>query len=256
MNNNLISIIGAIMILAIVIFVVYFSLKKKDNGSKEALEFLNGLKDELIKIAINTAQTVDPSSYKSAEEFELVVLNEVYDKTWDYVQQQIKEKFNDSSTLKLLSEIIDKDYVINFIDNIYENFGINQKIQGQYASYQLEHNNPSTNEEKLKQKFSDKTQYNEESTDEDLEPAKEVVLTEEEASKLNPQKDEEEEFNIEDDSMEIIQEEEKPNVIRVTNKSGQTLYYEIDKDGKKKRVTKEYALSILGEDEDKEESSK
>ena len=43
---------------------------------------------------------------------------------------------------------------------------------------------------------------------EELPPAEEVEVSEEELAKLNPQVDEEEEFNAEDASMEVVDEED------------------------------------------------
>ena len=257
MENNIISIIGAIVILVLIIATAYVSIRNKKDGAKEATEFMNGLCDELLKIIFDTISTISPKDYKTAEEYEVVVLNAVYDKAWDYTKNQINVKFDNSSTLKLIINIIDKNYVIKFIDSICEKSGITDKIQGTYAAYQIETTKPVEIDNKLEQEYSDKEKYNtEEVKDEDLQPAEETVHTEEEIKALNPQRDEEEAYNPNDESMEVVDEKEetnkiveepKPNIIGIKNKSGNILYYEIDEDGKKKRVTKEYALGIIGD---------
>ena len=60
---------------------------------------------------------------------------------------------------------------------------------------------------------------------------------------INPQREEEEDFNAEDDSMEIVTD--KKEIITAKSKTGHDLYYEVDVDGKKKRVSKEYALQHM-----------
>ena len=44
------------------------------------------------------------------------------------------------------------------------------------------------------------------------------------------------------DAMEIITD--KPIIVTATDKNGNTLYYEVDSNGKKKRVGKDYAKSL------------
>ena len=78
------------------------------------------------------------------------------------------------------------------------------------------------------------------SNDDELAPAEDKAHTEEEIAAINPQREEEEDFDAEDDSMEIVTD--KKEIITTKSKTGQDLYYEVDVDGKKKRVSKEYAL--------------
>ena len=59
----------------------------------------------------------------------------------------------------------------------------------------------------LQDKFKDPDQYIEDSTTSDLPPVEKTEPTAEELSKLNPPKDEEEEYDPEDESMEIVDDD-------------------------------------------------
>lgn len=245
MDTNLISVIGGIVILAIVILVTFLALKKRNNNNAEAaIKFLDGLGDELLKIVIKTIKEVDPSKISSAEEFEVIVLNSIYDNAWDYVVTKINENFEQDSVFAMIMNTIDKDFVIKFIDNLCEKNGITSKIQGEYAAYQLRTSNIEEEDKKLTEKYADDQKYfTGEVSDGDLEPAAEPVHTEEEIAALNPQKDEIDGYDDNDDSVEEINDEVQ--VIVDHDKNGNTLYYEVSADGRKKRVSKDYALPIL-----------
>ena len=126
-----------------------------------------------------------------------------------------------------------------------EQNGITDKIANDFAAYSIEECSDSIVEEdkKLEEEYSDKDQYIETSNDDELAPAEDKSHTEEEIAAINPQREEEEDFNVEDDSMEIVTD--KKEIITAKSKTGQDLYYEVDVDGKKKRVSKEYALKYM-----------
>ena len=126
-----------------------------------------------------------------------------------------------------------------------EQNGITDKIANDFAAYSIEKCSDSIVEEdkKLEEEYSDKDQYVETSNDDELAPAEDKAHTEEEIAAINPQREEEEDFDAEDDSMEIVTD--KKEIITAKSKTGQDLYYEVDVDGKKKRVSKEYALQHM-----------
>ena len=256
MDTNLITIIGGIIVLAIVVGVTTLMIKKRNNNdTKAAIEFLNGLGNELINIIIKTVKEIDPSEIDSAEEFEIIVLNAVYDKSWDYVQEQINLKLEDDSIIKTIINIVDKNYVIKFIDELCEKAGLTENIQGEYAAYRLSVNNTEEQDEALATEYSDEEKYHtDEVTDEDLEPAVDPVHTEEEIAALNPQKDEEEEFDATDESMELLPEDDElGKVIAIKDSIGRWCFYEFDKEGKKNRISKTEALPRLKEQGDSDD---
>lgn len=252
MNGELITIIGAILVLAIIITVVALIIRKKNNDTngKAALEFLEGLGDELIKITVSTLMQIDPSKVDSIEEFEVTVLNAVYNNAWDYVIDEMNAALDDDSLTKAILNMIDKDYVIKFIDALCEKSGIHDKIQGEYMSYKLLVNNIEGQDEALAKEYSDEEKYfsEEESVENNLEPAVEPVHTEEEIAALNPQTEEEEEFDATDESMEIIPEEDEVGkVLAIKDSIGRWCFYELDDEGKKNRISKSEAIPRLKE---------
>lgn len=254
MGGNLITIIGGIIVLAIIIGVVTLVIKKKNNNTQAAIEFLEGLGDELLVIIVKTVKEIDPATIDSIEEFEVIVLNSIYDKTWDYVENQINTKLDDDSLMKTIMSIVDKEYVIKFIDQLCERTGITDSIQGEYAAYRLSVNKPEEQEAAMIKEYSDDEKYHEEASDEDLAPAVEPVHSEEEIAALNPQRDEEESYDVEDDSMEMIPEAEEIGKVMVNkDKLGRWLFFEVDAEGKKTRLSKTEAIPRLKEQGDSEE---
>ena len=250
MNAELITAIGAILVLAIMVGVGALLIRKKNNNNtKAAVEFLEGLGDELIKIIVTTIKDIDPSKIDSVEEFEITVLNAVYDNAWDYVAEEMNKRLDDDSIIKTILNIIDKDYVIKFIDTLCEKAGITDSIQGEYMSYRLSVNNTEEQDEALAEEYADEEKYfTEEVEDEHLEPATEPVHTEEEIAALNPQRDEEEEFDAADESMEIIPEEDEVGkVLAIKDSIGRWCFYELDDEGKKNRISKAEAIPRLKE---------
>ena len=165
----------------------------------------------------------------------LLLLTELEDKGLD-VSAMTQKLFSTSS--------IPLD-VVKFINDIMEQNGITDKIANDFAAYSIEEGRDSIVEEdkKLEEEYSDKDQYIETSNDDELAPAEDKAHTEEEIAAINPQREEEEDFDAEDDSMEIVTD--KKEIISAKSKTGQDLYYEVDVDGKKKRVSKEYALQHM-----------
>ena len=67
-------------------------------------------------------------------------------------------------------------------------------------------------------------------------------------SALNPQRDEEEEFDAADESMEIIPEEDEVGkVLAIKDSIGRWCFYELDDEGKKNRISKTEAIPKLKE---------
>lgn len=237
MQTELIVVLAGIVILGIIVASVALGIKKTKNS--EAVEdFFNGLVEELIEVAKNTIKNFDPKDYDSLEEFETVVLKDIYDNCWDYVTEAAQKAFADNIIVKAVFENIDKDKVINFIDAVV--MGKVNSIADIYAYAKIEGSNIVAEDKTIEEQFSSEEYYEEVSV-EDLAPAEEEVHTEEEIAALNPQKDEEEEISLEDESVEIIEEDEDVSpILKKTDKNGKVRYYEVV-DGKKKQISKDYA---------------
>lgn len=243
MNVNLISVIGGVIILAILIAIILITTVKSSGTTKKAKEFLAGLSDNLLEIVIDTIAGFNPKDYSSAEEFEATILYKIYDRAWDYVSHELESGFENNIIIKAVFNKIDKDFLIKFIDTIIEENNIAEKIRNNFASIVIDSGDIEKADKEAAEQFADDTQYVENSEDVELNPAEPIVPTDEELAALNPQKDDEEEFDPEDESMEVI--DDKPEIIKVQDKRGRTLYYEVGPDGKKKQVSKEYANSVM-----------
>ena len=242
MSVNLISIFAGLFILAILIFITLFTIVKSSGSKKKAKEFLMGLYDNLLNLMVDTIAGFDPKKYSSVEEFEATILYTIYDRCWDYVSHELESGFENNEIIKAVFKRIDKDFLIQFIDKIIEETGISDKIKNKFGCVAISSGEIEKADQEAAEHFADESQYVENSDDVKLNPAEPIVPSEEELAALNPQKDDEEEFNPEDESMEVL--DDKPEIISVQDKRGRTLYYEVDSSGKKKQVSKAYAESM------------
>ena len=242
MSVNLISIFAGLFILAILIFITLFTIVKSSGSKKKAKEFLMGLYDNLLNLMVDTIAGFDPKNYSSVEEFEATILYTIYDRCWDYVSHELESGFENNEIIKAVFKRIDKDFLIQFIDKIIEEAGISDKIKNKFGCVAISSGEIEKADQEAAEHFADESQYIENSDDVKLNPAEPIVPSEEELAALNPQKDDEEEFNPEDESMEVL--DDKPEIISVQDKRGRTLYYEVDSSGKKKQVSKAYAESM------------
>ena len=242
MSVNLISIFAGLFILAILIFITLFTIVKSSGSKKKAKEFLMGLYDNLLNLMVDTIAGFDPKNYSSVEEFEATILYTIYDRCWDYVSHELESGFENNEIIKAVFKRIDKDFLIQFIDKIIEEAGISDKIKNKFGCVAISSGEIEKADQEAAEHFADESQYIENSDDVKLNPAEPIVPSEKELAALNPQKDDEEEFNPEDESMEVL--DDKPEIISVQDKRGRTLYYEVDSSGKKKQVSKAYAESM------------
>ena len=100
MSVNLISIFAGLFILAILIFIILFTIVKSSGSKKKAKEFLMGLYDNLLNLMVDTIAGFDPKKYSSLEEFEAAILYTIYDRSWDYVSHELEPGFENNEILK------------------------------------------------------------------------------------------------------------------------------------------------------------
>lgn len=241
MNNY--GIFGGIILLVIFIFVIAMELRKY-SGKKTAMTFLQELGDEILNIILDTINSASPEKFPTLYDFNTYLINEIYDNVWDFVSKKAESDSTIDSITKAVFKYIDSDILEQFINDIISKNNIDEKIANSFAAYSIENSESIVEEDKkLEEEYSDDDQYIETSSDDDLAPAENKEPSNEELASLNPEREDEEEFNVEDDSMEIITD--KKEIITARSKTGQDLYYEVDANGKKKRVSKEYALQHM-----------
>lgn len=213
---NLQTIIGGIIILAVIVFAIWFRLKTHPSkADKQAAEdFLNGLADNIYKMITKIINEIDLSKYDSLENLESDILKKIYDSVFDYIQSQLAEAANEDILSALVLKVLDKDTIYKFIDKLINNKDVNGQLTNLWDSNKIkEQSSDIENEDKeLTEEYSDQTKYadkidDKENLQDSLPPAEEPVLTQEELNSINPQKDEEEEYNPNDISMEIVEDD-------------------------------------------------
>jgi hypothetical protein len=239
--------IAGIVLLAIIIFIIVVKFKSSSDKDK-AKKFIENLADNLVQIMISTIGRYSPEDFEILEDFENTILSSIYEETWDYVSEIAEEDVGLDILTKSVFKYIKKDAVVDFVNELIMNRNITKDIEDIYGSYAISNSNIEEEDKKLEEEYSDDSMYLESLGDditiEDVEgPVEEPVHSKEELESIIPPRDEDEEFNIEDDSMEIIVD--KKEIVSIKAKNGQILYYELDKNGKKKRVSKDYAMQHL-----------
>jgi hypothetical protein len=246
------GVIAAIAILCIIIAIIVINFNTKDN-KKAAKLFLQGLADEMTALALNIIQGFNPSDYESIEEFELSILNTIYDKLFDYVLHEIENSEDVGSITKAIAKQINKNAVVAFIDDLFNKEDILDVMRCQFSGEAIPAELIETEDKALEEQFNS-DEYNEEEISKSNLPSGESELTDEEKEQiaaLNPQTDDEKELiPDEDDSVEYEDEfkEVKPEIVKKVNKAGKVMYYEII-DGKKHQVSKDYASRFLSPEE-------
>ena len=238
------GILIGLVVLIIFVFVIVMELRKSSD-KKAAINFLQDLGDEILDVILKTISETSPKDFNSLEDFNNHLVDKIYNQVWDFISEKAAGDNVIDKVTKAVFTYVDGDTLVKFINDIMEQNGIIDKIANDFATYSIEESSDSIIEEdkKLEEEYSDKDQYVETSNDDELAPAEDKAPTEEEIAAINPQREEEEDFNVEDDSMEIVTD--KKEIITAKSKTGQDLYYEVDVDGKKKRVSKEYALQHM-----------
>ena len=238
------GILIGLVVLLIFVFVIVMELRKSSD-KKAAIKFLQDLGDEILDVILKTISETSPKDFKSLEDFNNHLVEKIYNQVWDFITEKASSDNVIDKVTKAVFTYVDGDTLVKFINDIMEQNGITDKIANDFAAYSIEEGSDSIVEEdkKLEEEYSDKDQYIETSNDDELAPAEDKSHTEEEIAAINPQREEEEDFDAEDDSMEIVTD--KKEIITAKSKTGQDLYYEVDVDGKKKRVSKEYALQHM-----------
>ena len=238
------GILISLVVLLIFVFVIVMELRKSSD-KKAAINFLQDLGDEILDVILKTISETSPKDFKSLEDFNNHLVEKIYNQVWDFITEKASSDNVIDKVTKAVFTYVDGDTLVKFINDIMEQNGITDKIANDFAAYSIEERSDSIVEEdkKLEEEYSDKDKYVETSNDDELAPAEDKAPTEEEIAAINPQREEEEDFDAEDDSMEIVTD--KKEIITAKSKTGQDLYYEVDVDGKKKRVSKEYALQHM-----------
>lgn len=235
MNDYLIGIGVVVIIIALILAYRYF--RDQHNGKEEAKRFLKDLEEQMYLIIVECVNSLDFKDFQNFEEFEKKVLEIVYQGCWEFVDKKIAESESEDLLSAIAKKVLTREYVERFIKEVLVNREVEETIRNVYGVEAIEAMSeiPDTT---VQEEFSDDSQYyvSGECETEDLPPAEEVVHTEEEEAALNPQTDE-------GDDLEEAVEEVTDRIIKITNKAGKNMYYlESGATGKRKQVSKQYAI--------------
>lgn len=236
--------ICGILVLIILTISVFAGLKKFKDG-KDAEKFLDDLTDKILAVTLETINDMSAEGFTDFADFNQNLIINVYNATWDFVRFTAEEAEEVNEITKAVLKLIDKNTVEKFVNNLIEEEKITDKVYNKFASDKIQ---VLLDQNEVEETYDENEYFTDEVVNpEDLEPAKEKEYTEaelEEIAKLIPPTDEENEFvDLEDDSVEILVD--KKEILAQKASNGQMRYYEIDQDGKKTRVTKEYAMQHM-----------
>ena len=211
MDNAWIPILVGVILVLIFGTVVYlkYRLSPKQEDKEEAKNFLLQLKDDLYELMINTIIDFDYTKYTSIAEMEIEVVNSVIDTCKQTIKNAIKDSQDILSILVL--KCLDNDMIEKFILQLIEEYAVKEKVDTKIGEIIKDRYSEAEEEDKaLAEQFADQDLYVEKEIPvKDLPPADEIIIPPAELEKLNPQVDEEESFNSEDESMEIVEEDTK-----------------------------------------------
>lgn len=221
MDTTLLSIIGGIIVLAIIIAAMVIRYKSNSSAfdKESATEFLEGLSDIFYEKIMDIINNINFADYDSLIELEASILSQIYDTIWEYVEKKLKEDSKTNIFSALTLKILNKEFVDKFVDKLLTEYNIVETMESGWSNHfnSKDVERSIVEEDKnLQDKFSDSSQFVETSDNSELPPAQDIAPSEEELAALNPQSDDEEELDIEnDDSVELVDgnNEELPYII-------------------------------------------
>lgn len=208
MDEQLVTVLVGVGVVALIGLVVFlrWRLTPSKEQKKKAMDFLKGLEEALYARILEIIKTFNIDDYKDLASLEIDLLSKIKEVAKAYILDELKKSDQDLFTVLML-KFLSTDMIEKFILSLIDNHKIVDLIEQRAASkFKSVEEIEAEDAEKVKEFSSD--DYNEEFDEiKDLEPAEEPEPTEEELAQLNPQKDEEEEYNPNDESMEVIDDD-------------------------------------------------
>ena len=129
-RTTIISIIILAVLIGFVLFRIFYG-KNKEKAKDEAIAFLNSLADKFEAVIIKHIKDIDFKNLDNLSEVEKKILDDTINELWDIVQDQLTSYVTKESTKELIKAIIDKEFLLNFISNF---FNKDKPIQEVYTS--------------------------------------------------------------------------------------------------------------------------
>ena len=138
-SDSKLTIIGGIIIILgfAVTFFVRLKLKSTKEANKSAEEFIKGLSDEFYSIMVKIIQNIDFSAIdiSSLEEYEAMILEDIYSEIYDYTKSKLEEAAEDDILSTIALQLFTKKYISKFADKIFENGHVESLIKDSWSKY-------------------------------------------------------------------------------------------------------------------------
>lgn len=213
-TGALLSLIITFIVLVVFIGVIYYRYKNspKEEDKEAAKKFLDGLKDNIYNMMLGIIRDFKYDEYDNLNDIQSEILIRINNMCEQYIEQELEKSSDILSVLAL--KALKTGMIPKYIDDIISSFNIEGTIEVHTnAIFQANLDESEKEDEKLQEEYSDETKYyaEEETNIESLEKVNEEELEKEEEEhkdELNPVRDEEESYNPEDISMEILDDDQ------------------------------------------------
>lgn len=232
----------AIVVIAVMLAINYF--RKDSKGKEEAEQFLKDLEEQLYLSILEIINKYDLSDFKTLEEFETLVLGDVYKDCWEFIRKKIDEADSKNLITAIAKKFLTKENIDKFIEQVLKDKELENTLIDVYGAYTIENISEELIEEdkQLEEEYSDQEKYYEEfDPDKDAKKSDRPIAepTEEQLAELNPQTDEDEVYAETDESVEEVAD----YIITKVSANGTKRFYLVNGEtGKKKQVSKDYAM--------------
>lgn len=214
--DTVIGIIIGIITISVLFFTIISLLNLNDKKNKEYInEFISTIKNTILDRIVNLIDEYSEDinvEYFYPEDFIMDVLDDIYDNISNFIVDKMENLYNETHDFRLglVIKFLDKDrpkHMLKYIENILTEFEIQDYIDNIWRNKAKINNYSSSKEDKKLQEEFSNSDYMENSEDIELPPPVKEDIPETVLKSLNPQKDDEEEYDPSDSSMEIVNEE-------------------------------------------------
>lgn len=218
-TGQVITMIVSIIFVILLAGFLFFNYKRKKDAENEAYNFLNGLKDTIMNKMYQFIKDFKYDEYESLVGIELDLINQLTLEAEDYIQDELEKNYPVLSALT--RKVFTPGFIDNYISKLINGIDLEASIEEQLGDrYKTLFDKFESEEKELDAQYSNDELYYEDDTEVKLEEVKEEELPEnddnglkergfvkpnkKEESELNPQVEDEEQFNSNDESMELI----------------------------------------------------
>lgn len=134
--NDILMYIIAIVIVAVIAGIIIFEMKGQKNGDKQVQDFLESIKDSLLKVIANQINTFNLGVLKdkdSLENFEKQFMESIYSSAINVTLEQLEAiKASHPITYSIIKKTITEDKIKDYINTLFFNEDVKTKIENLY----------------------------------------------------------------------------------------------------------------------------